>query len=282
MSEGIFYKRRLVIATMHGKEQVIAPLLQEYLGVEIVAATGLNTDQFGTFTGEVERDVDPVEAARSKCRIACREYNCTLAVASEGSFGPHPGLFFVPADDEILVLLDLENGLEIKARELTTKTNFGGALFHSWNDVKKFAVSKLFPGHGLIIREKHGCCENMTKGIRSWKELERLVARHLGQHKQVYVETDMRAMNNPTRMKVIEQAAQKLIAAAQRLCPQCNMPGFDVTDAVQGLPCSQCGTPTRSTLALIYTCQKCACRKEQKYPGGKTTEEPMYCDWCNP
>lgn len=103
---------------MHGKERVIAPLLQKSIGVEIVAAVDLNTDQFGTFTEEVERDVGPVEAARRKCRLACQKYGCSLAVASEGSFGPHPTMFFIPANDEILVLLDLENDLEIKARKL--------------------------------------------------------------------------------------------------------------------------------------------------------------------
>lgn len=69
MLGGIFYNSRLVIATMHGKEQVIAPLLQESIGVQIVKAVDLDTDQFGTFTGEIERDVDPVEAARRKCQL---------------------------------------------------------------------------------------------------------------------------------------------------------------------------------------------------------------------
>lgn len=267
---------------MHGKEQVIAPLLQESMGVEIITAEGLDTDQFGTFTGEIERDVDPVEAARRKCRFACQKYGCTLAVASEGSFGPHPTMFFVPADDEILVLLDLENGLEIKARELTTQTNFGGALFDSWEDVKKFATSKLFPSHRLIVREKRDSYETMIKGVGCWEQLERLVTDYLEKYKQVFIETDMRAMNNPTRMEVIGLATKKLVAATERICPDCKTPGFDVVDIAEGLPCSQCGSPTRSMLALIYECQKCRHREEQKYPRGKTTEDPMYCDFCNP
>ena len=52
--------------------------------------------------------------------------NCDLGVASEGSFGAHPSLFFASADDELLIFIDKKNNLEIIARELSMETNFNG------------------------------------------------------------------------------------------------------------------------------------------------------------
>ena len=47
-----FHGRDLLIATMHGKEKVIAPIFEEKLGVRTNTTQELNTDLFGTFCGE--------------------------------------------------------------------------------------------------------------------------------------------------------------------------------------------------------------------------------------
>jgi predicted RNA-binding Zn-ribbon protein involved in translation (DUF1610 family) len=89
-------------------------------------------------------------------------------------------------------------------------------------------------------------------------------------------------MNNPKRMVVIERAAINLLNKMNSLCPQCKWPGFEVTDKISGLPCNLCGSPTRSTLSHLYTCKKCSFKNEIEFPEGKISEDPMYCDWCNP
>ena len=94
----IFENRSLAVATMHGKEKVIGPVLEDALGVKIVLPSQFNSDQFGTFSGEVERTLSPLEAARKKCLLAAELTGASLVVASEGSFGPHPAIYFVPAD----------------------------------------------------------------------------------------------------------------------------------------------------------------------------------------
>jgi len=92
----------------------------------------------------------------------------------------------------------------------------------------------------------------------------------------------MRAMYNPTRMQIIEQATQKLVLKIKSLCPECQTPGFGITETIQGLPCEICQNPTRSILAYIYTCQQCTFSKEDRFPKGKFAEDPGLCDWCNP
>jgi hypothetical protein len=90
----MFKGRSLVIATKHEKEKVITPLLEEALGVVCFIPEGFDTDTLGTFTGEIERKLDPISTARQKCLMAMKVSNCDLGIASEGSFGPHPSLFF--------------------------------------------------------------------------------------------------------------------------------------------------------------------------------------------
>ena len=66
----LFAGRKLIIATKHKKEQVIAPVLSKALHVECVNDPTLDTDMLGTFTGEIERIDDVLLTARNKCRMA--------------------------------------------------------------------------------------------------------------------------------------------------------------------------------------------------------------------
>ena len=208
--------------------------------------------------------------------------NCDLAIASEGSFGAHPSIYFTPADDEFLILIDKKNGLEMIVRELSTETNFNGSEIKSENELIAFTKKVKFPSHGLIMRKSKDEFKDIEKGITDFKKLKDVFNILIQKYGTAYVETDMRAMYNPSRMKVIEKAAKKLVEKINVCCPVCKTPGFGITDAKQGLPCELCNTPTRSILSYVYTCQKCNFQKQEKYPKGKKTEDPMYCDRCNP
>ena len=56
----------VVFGTRHGKEQQAARPFAELLGARVVAPPGLDTDRFGTFSGEVPRTLAPLDAARAK------------------------------------------------------------------------------------------------------------------------------------------------------------------------------------------------------------------------
>jgi hypothetical protein len=282
MENNFFKGRDLIIATMHKKEEVIAPLFYERLGVNVIIPEGLDTDLFGTFTGEIERDADPVTTAEKKCLAAAEKFNCSLVLASEGSFGPHPAFYFAPCDDEVMIFMDLINGFEVSARKISGDTNFNGKSVKSWEEAEEFGASALFPSHSLIVRASEKINEGMVKGIREPGKYRQVVEGFLHQFGHAFIETDMRAMHNPTRMKVIGEVAMKLVETLNRFCPACQIPGFDVVEITNGLPCEFCTAPTRSTLAYIYGCKKCGHREESKYPHGKTLESPMYCDRCNP
>jgi hypothetical protein len=278
----LFQNRSLLIATQHGKETVMAPLLEAALGVRCITSQGFDTDTLGTFTGEVERRLDPYATAKEKCLQAMERMGCDLAVSSEGSFGPHPALFFVPSGDELVVLIDKRHGLEVFGRELTTATNFAGSAVHTERELLAFAEKAGFPQHALILRPAAAAPTGIIKGITEQAALLQAFRQLLGQHGSVYVETDMRAMHNPTRMAAIGKATEKLIGKLLHHCPNCAMPGMDVAEAIAGLPCNLCGLPTKSTLAYIYRCKHCTFAEEVRFPLGKQTEEPRFCDYCNP
>ena len=108
----MFQGRNLLIATKHEKEKVIAPILEKELGVKCFVSSDLDTDKLGTFTGEIERMDDPITTARNKCLTGMDLTNCDLAIASEGSFGPHPTMYFITADEEFLLFVDKKNYIE--------------------------------------------------------------------------------------------------------------------------------------------------------------------------
>jgi len=277
-----FQGRNLVIATMHGKDRVMRSFLEQSLGVHVHVTQKLNTDALGTFSGEVERAGSPVETALRKCELALEETGFDLALASEGSFGPHPLLFGVPINEELVYLYDRSQTISCIGKSITTETNFYHAAVNDVDAVVYFANAVQFPSHGIILKNAQESPREIIKGIRDYDYLISTFNRLKNRFGSVYAETDMRAMHNPTRMKVIEQATLGMIATLTNRCPKCRGLNFSVADIEYGLPCSSCGTPTKSVLAHHYYCSLCSFKQRKLFPKLKEVEDPQYCDYCNP
>lgn len=278
----MFKDRKLLIATKHKKEQVIAKPIEAALEVKCIVMEDYDTDELGTFTGEKERKMPPLETVRKKCLDAMDKYGFDLAIANEGSFGPHPALYFIPANEELMVLIDKKLKLEILVKNISTQTNFGGKMIHDYFELEQFAVKTQFPSHALILRKNNNSNDDIIKGISNWEALQFAYNNLSLKYGDVYAETDMRAMYNPTRMKVIEETTFKLIEAIQHQCPQCGTPGFMPYKFIPGLPCILCGLPTKSIKTEISKCKKCNYEMGNDYPKQKEFEDPQFCDYCNP
>lgn len=277
----LFVGRTLAIATKHKKELILADKLENRLGVKCTVPKQFDTDVLGTFTGEIERTLSPVEAARQKCKMAMRELGCDLAIASEGSFGAHPAIPFCQANEELLLLLDTKHHLELKVSELSTETNYNGEQVINLKQVYDFALASGFPSHGLILRPHQHAHVGIVKEIHTWQYLCEVFTHMMQEYGSAYVETDLRAMHNPTRRKVIARALDKLLALIQSQCPQCEMPGFAEEKVNRGLPCRNCGSPTRAVISVVKLCKHCGQEEVISYPHGEY-EDSMYCDTCNP
>ena len=129
----------VVVATMHGKERVIGPVLAD-LGMRVLAIPQIDTDRFGTFTRDVARSGSQVEALLAKAQAGLGlAPDADFVVASEGAFGPHPQIPFLPSGLEMVALLQRQTGKAIIGRELTAKTNFAQVEARSWQEIKAFA-----------------------------------------------------------------------------------------------------------------------------------------------
>ena len=277
MIEKWIENKRIVIATKHQKQQVIQPLFLELFKCSFISSD-IDTDLLGTFSGEIERKFSPYETALEKCRIAFKDTDADFAIASEGSFGPHPTLFFVPADEEFLLFMSRDEKLIIWVRHISTETNYNQIDNPTEQELKDFLISIQFPSHKVIFKGE----KKIEKGIENINILNQLVS-YARQNNQTFrIETDMRAHCNPSRMKVIEETTHKLLEKINSNCPSCELPGFSVKEAVKGLPCSQCGLPTQSTLKHIKVCQHCNHQEEIFFPRGIKEEDPTYCSFCNP
>jgi hypothetical protein len=271
---------------MHGKEQAIAPLLQSGLGVSTHVPSDFNTDRFGTFTRDVKRPDDQLATARLKAQAVLSLTGSDLAIASEGSFGPHPDIPFVPCDREIVLLLDQKYSLEIVGQAASTQTNYRSQTVRSVEEACAFAGEVGFPAHGLVVMPTAvgAWPETITKGLTSQASLTTAVESALATSATgtAHIETDMRAHFNPSRMRVIAEATEHLIEAIGQRCPSCHCPGFSIARRHPGLPCAWCRTPTLLTLSMTYRCQRCDCDQVKMYPDGQQTADPGNCSYCNP
>ncbi|MFM7894628.1 MAG: DUF6671 family protein [Flavobacterium sp.] len=272
----------MLIVTKHEKEAIIAPLLEEALGVTCFVTKEFDTDSLGTFSGEIARKDDALTTLRKKCWEGMQAEGFDLAVATEGSFGNHPTVFFAPANDELIMLVDQKHNLEIVERILSMETNFDSSEIKTHDELKAFLDKVQFPSHGVILKNAAENWTKIYKGITDYNSVETKFDEIVASSNSCFIETDMRAMHNPTRMKIINDVSFRLINKLHSVCPECLYPGFGVVGAEAGLLCSSCSMPTRSTSAHIYQCQHCNYESKVLYPNGKKTEDPMYCDFCNP
>ncbi|MBI1338770.1 hypothetical protein GC169_00975 [bacterium] len=277
--------KRAVLATMHGKERVIRPLLEGGLGLEVVLPNGFDTDRFGTFSREIERTGSQLDAARAKIEAAFEhDRHAKVAIASEGSFGPHRQIFFAPVGREIVVMRDRESGLELIGHYADLSTNFAHATVETVEAATDFAQRIGFPRHGLIVIGLSGGNPApdrfLRKEIETPGELAAAVADALALCGAAHVETDMRAHRNPTRMRAIKRATIDLVRRYRSSCPRCARPGFCVTERLAGLPCAWCGAPTNALSADVFACEGCGHRIERPFEAA--TADPGQCNSCNP
>lgn len=267
-----------MIATKHEKEKILGPALERSLAVQAFVLPEYDTDQFGTFTGEVARTADAVTTLRKKIRTAMQLAGADLAVGSEGSFGPHPQLGWVAANQEWLMLIDSRHDLEITAQTVSTETNFAQQTVATWPELRAFATQTGFPTAALILKVETPSGPRFEKGIQQEARL-RAAFELFCSMGPVTAETDMRALYNPQRQRVIAETCAKLVAKIFNPCPQCGTPGFSVTSVVPGLPCSWCGEPTDLVAAEIFACAKCNFTREVQQ---SAKADPQFCQHCNP
>ncbi|MEZ4962541.1 MAG: DUF6671 family protein [Saprospiraceae bacterium] len=277
-----FKDRTAVLATKHGKERAIAPVLWESLGLRLTVSDKIDTDTFGTFAGDVERPASQFETAAIKATNCLALHpEAGLALASEGAFYPHPEVPFLTMNTEIVLLMGREPSLTIAGYHHSTETLATSEEIATTEELLDFANRLKFPEFGLILKVKTGEKHAIKKDLNSLASLLDAFRSLRSKHEKITVETDLRAHRNPLRMKMIGQAAADLVRRILATCPNCGHPDFVVKDFEKGLPCELCSLPTRLPLKDIKACGYCGFREEILFPKGEKAYAG-HCDWCNP
>ncbi len=278
--------RRAALATMHGKERAIAPPLERAVGLRLVVPPRLDTDSLGTFSGEIPRPGPMRETAIAKARLGMEAATLDLGLASEGSYGPHPDIPFVAAGVELLVLVDDRTGLIVTEQIMFEDSNYDHAVAASLDELGPFLDRVGFPSHGLIVRpnRRHPGEGLLFKGLTGEGNLARAIelCRSASPVGEAFIQSDMRAHVNPTRMQKLNDLAERLARRLGCLCPACEAPGFGRIDVEKGLPCAWCGGATFLVRRLVFGCAACDHGELRPRPDGLTKADPGHCVFCNP
>jgi hypothetical protein len=95
-----------------------------------------------------------------------------------------------------------------------------------------------------------------------------------------FLEHDARAHAHPTRREAIRLATENLRDKLLSLCPACGTPGFWLVERPPGLPCADCGAPTRQTRTEVWGCPQ-GDRRETRAIPAQTLADPGRCDYRN-
>ncbi len=277
----MYYRNQSVLlASKHEKEKAIAKVLFSKLACTL-DVHAFDTDQFGTFTGETARTLGPYDTCVLKAKSAAELYDYNLAIASEGSFGPHPGFPFIASDHEIMVFLDRKNNWVIAEQHTTSKTNYRMMTITPKTELDEFLKQTGFPEHALTLQTNRGK-KVIAKGVKDIETLEAMLALGFQHENELLLATDMRAMMNPTRMLAIAELAEKLVLRIDTHCARCACPGFGFKSTRGALPCALCGSSSSFYEEEVWACIACEHQEYKMRRDGLLKADPVWCHYCNP
>jgi hypothetical protein len=272
----------VALATRHGKESLFAPRLAP-LGYAVVVAP-VDTDAFGTFTGDVARVGSARDVAIAKAQAAIDNTSLPCGLASEGSFAPHADVPWVTIDTELVAFVDARHDLAVV--ESSTAVADVPAAFHC--DVDAEIPSPLvdgLPDQALIARPRALVSDapgrGITKGITTAAALHAAL-RHAAEASEsgmVTIEPDLRAHRCPARRVVIGLAVDRLARRLATPCPGCGAVGYGDVRTWRTIACRVCGTPTGQAEAATLGCVRCEHAEALPLSSGA---DPAVCPCCNP
>ncbi|CAM3730795.1 DUF6671 family protein [Polynucleobacter arcticus] len=278
----IFSNRTASLLTKHGKELVLDEVLPAATGLQVKLTTAYDTDLLGTFTLETPRHGSQLDAARKKAQVGMELLGTDFGLANEGAFVADPYTGMLPWNNELVILIDQQHQLEITGFSSAPAQNAHAYISH-WEGLEKFAETALFPSHLLVIKPTDEYHPKSIKNIGTRQQLKEAFewASANSSKGVIYVENDLRAFANPTRMENIRQATINLANKMNSLCPACQTPGYWIQDIQRGLPCNACGMPTDQEITKIWGCLKCQYSDKEAV---KTLRfaNPSQCKHCNP
>lgn len=251
----------IVFATMHGKEQLAADAFANVLGAAVIAPDHLDTDQFGTFAGDIARTRTPRSAATVKARLGMQISGLPLGRASEGSFRSS---LIGTETAELLLFIDDDRGFELVEHITDSSPLPPSRPIAKVDDALDYARSIGFPNQGLLIKASSGSTVRFHKQLNTIARLVETVARGLDENLTLTALPDHRAHRSPDRADRIRALCTRMAYRLATACPACARPGYGIVDIECDLPCALCGAPTAAIAADVHGCAFCG--HKQRHP----------------
>ncbi|WP_273430076.1 DUF6671 family protein [Chitinibacter tainanensis] len=272
---------RVLVASRHHKAAAMQRPFAALLGVELWSPPELDTDRFGTFSGEIERPGPPVAMLQAKIALAQADYPAQRYwLASEGSYGPHPYWPQLAVGEEWLMWLDAQTGQSLTERRRFTTRHYGAWMISNWAELRARLAQCPLPALALTLRPLAGDLP-AQKALRDVAAVEVAYAEYVAAGSPaVVLALDMRAHLHPPRQRSLRRLATRLAHRLATACPACGAAGFGERQLQPGLPCADCGLATAQPAALVYACSQCGHRELHRHY--HTPADPRWCDYCNP
>lgn len=268
----------IVFATMHGKQRQAAPSFRQHHDATLVAPGTIDTDQFGTFVGDVPRTLAPWAAALAKAKLGVTLTGFPFALASEASYSTSFGV--VAQHQEILLFHDSTRDITITEVASASVPDRGSVMAHTKADIDASLAGLGFPTTQLVLSAETPSGLIARKGLDSYDAIHAAAVELFLLSDELLIQPDYRALANPERQRVIAELAERLAVRLRRRCPRCATPGWGRVGVERGLPCLSCGEPTAGIRADVDGCAQCDHRvvTVRDVMGC----DPQWCDYCNP
>jgi hypothetical protein len=267
--------QRVALITKHQKARWIAPYLAP-LGYQVYESSLFDTDTLGTFSGEVERTLSPMDAALTKAKTACELTDTDWGLGSEGSFGGGPAPGMINWNDELLCLYQASTGITIYAHA-AGPTSVQELTLDGRVPLKQKLLG--LPNQLWILRFEENSVKTAEKGLSAEKLLDRIQQLESAST-TLKIEPDLRAMNCPQRQQMIVKAAEDLVRRLSETCPLCQAFNFVVKEKKAGLPCTLCALPTEQAKSWTRICDDCGHSSDEIVE--QKGADPTHCQFCNP
>lgn len=287
--------KHIVIATMHGKETLIWPVLQSQRDCSISVPESFNTDRFGTFSGERVRTDTQQKTAALKAKKACDITGASMAIWSEWAFFSDWPMWLATCNLECLVLVDTDHDLEITAWARNYQVKSHRLQSSQWEEVEAYLLDPHtdFPNHWILIRPEsynrrhylftstwYRAKRYLTKWIQTlddakhWFELAQVASSTW----RVLIEYDFRSQYHPTRQETISQAAHELVQRIQSSCPSCSSPWRWTSWYLGQAACLSCHAPTNYPTHEVWSCPSCLRAEAREIAiDNELIEKCVYC-----
>jgi hypothetical protein len=193
---------------------------------------------------------------------------------------------FLPIGREWLTFVDRRHQLTISEYAISRRTNYSSFKAASPEAALGWLKEVGFPSHAVMVGSSSvpPSVDWLAKAVHSREELARwmAIAAQRSENGMAWLETDMRAHCNPTRMASIRRLAFQLVGRITASCPACAAPGWGLVRTIGGLPCSSCGSATELLAFEEFGCIRCPYTELHPRQDQLLAADPGQCPYFNP